>query len=302
MDLRAQIAHAWHITQTIPKLRWFAFLPALVSTLVGVVWLMYQYSVMAPYFGLDTSGLIDPVMDFAYHNGSWTVAFVVVAVIVLLTYFTLPILFQGGLIAMIDNYTQSKKYGFFYGLSQGLTAYPPMFEYHTLISPLSVISVFSLTALMIRNGLEDFWPLSLLLLILSFVAGFFFSYTDFFIVLKRRSIFEAMSKSVKMVMLHLPETALMAVLMIIIGLRIIINILLILFIPLVIILGTAYLSTLALGFYGIVLAVVVATVLIFLTSYFNALINVFTAAVWTLTFNVLYLESAEIIDPPDDDD
>lgn len=309
MDIGQKIQAAWHLTQSNHKLRWFGFIPAVLSTLVGLGWLVYQYAAIGhlflgewasldPYFGL--------ILDYAKQNGEWSVVLAIVAIIVVILYLLLPSLFQGGLIYMADESSQNRPAQYSSGFAHGVLNYLRVFEFHSLISPLSVISIISLASWMLRwNGWETLkiaWPIFAFLLILSFAVSFFFSFVDYFLVLRKKSVFESMGLSAKIVILNLPETALMMVLMMLIGLRILINIILILFIPIFILLAVAYFSSLSLGFWGFAIAIAVAVILVSVVSYLNATINAFSTAVWVLTFRDLYEKSKNELDDDDDED
>jgi len=307
MNVGQKIQEAWHLTQFNPKLRWFGFIPAVLSTLVGVGWLVYQYAVIGHLFFGEWANLnqyFTIAIEFAKKNGQWSVALGIISIIVVILYLLLPSLFQGGLIYMTSETAQKRPARYSQGVAHGVLSYLRVFEFHSLISPLSVISVISLASWMVRwNGWETLavaWPVFVLLLALSFGVSFFFSYVDYFLVLQKKSVFDSMGKSAKMVILNLPETALMMVLMLFIAVRILINIVLILFIPIFILVAVAYFSSLSLGVWGFVIAFLVALVLVGLVSYLNATINAFATAVWVLTFHELYENNKSELDDDDD--
>lgn len=298
MNVGQKIQEAWQIAQVNHKLRWFGFIPAMLFTLVGIGWLVYQYASVGHLFfgeGASLEPYFEIALDFAKQNGQWSVVFGIVAVIVVALYLLLPTLFQAGLIHMSEEAIHERPAKYSAGIAHGMLNFLRCFEFHSLISPLSIISIISLASWMLRwNGFDTLklaWPVFILLLLLSFAVSFFFSFVDYFIVLHKESVFEAMGKSSRMVILNLPETALMMVLMIFIGLRILINIVLILFIPILVLVALAYFSSLSMGFWGVVIAITVGLVLVSLVSYLNAVINAFSTAVWVLAFHELFEKS-----------
>ncbi len=300
MNVGQKIQEAWNITQINHKLRWFGFIPALLTTLVGIGWLVYQYASVGKVFFGEWANLdkyFGVAIDLAKQNGEWSLALGIVAIIVVILYLLLPSLFQAGLIHMSDEAVHDRRVSYSSGFAHGILNYLRIFEFHTLISPLSIISIISLASWMLRwNGMETLkvaWPIFLLLLLLSFLVNFLFSFVDYFIILGRHSVFDSMGKSAKMVILNLPETALMMVLMMFIGIRILINIVLILLIPVLVLVAVAYFSSLSLGLWGILIAILVVLVLVGVVSYLNATINAFATAVWVLTYHELFEKSKD---------
>lgn len=306
MNVGQKIQEAWHLVQTQPKLRWFGFIPALITTLVGIGWLLYQYASIGNVFLGEWASLdqyFGIVIDLAMQNGEWSISLAIIAIIFVVMYMLLPSFFQGGLIHMADEAQAERPVTYSSGVAYGVLNYLRIFEFHTLFSPLSIISIISLASWMLRwNGMETLkvaWPVFILLLILSFAVSFFFSFVDYFIVLHKDPVFDAMGKSAKLVILNLPEAALMMVLMMFIGIRILINIFLILFIPILVLVLIAYLSSLSLGVWGIYIALLVALILVSIVSYLNATINAFATQVWVLTYHTLFAKCKHELEDDD---
>ena len=127
-------------------------------------------------------------------------------------------------------------------------------------------------------------PIFILAAIIGLVLTLLFTYSEFFIVLEKKSVLRAMGRSAKLVILSWKHTFLIVILMAIIGLRIIINILAVLLVPALIFLAAGLLATLALAKIGILIGVIFGLVGLFVASYFTGILHVFAAAVWTFTF------------------
>lgn len=111
-----------------------------------------------------------------------------------------------------------------------------------------------------------------------------FTYTEFYIVVDDNNVITSITKSIKLVVDNLEETVLMTVLMLIIGLRIIIQILFVLLIPAVV-LGVVYLLTAAnLPVVGLVVGGILGITGLIVASYLNGIIHVFAMTVWTFSF------------------
>jgi hypothetical protein len=76
-------------------------------------------------------------------------------------------------------------------------------------------------------------------------------------------------------------------------LRILINIVLIVFAPAFIIFGLTYFSSFTLGGVAITLFIILTLLVLLLVSYLSAIITVFTTAVWYLTFEEIYEQSGD---------
>jgi len=83
------------------------------------------------------------------------------------------------------------------------------------------------------------------------------------------------------------KTILIFLLIALIGVRIILNVVLILFIPLGVVLLAGYFATTFLHIVGIVLISIFGLSILLLSSYLMGLFNVFSTAVWVFTYSVL---------------
>lgn len=302
MKIKSKIQEAWALTQANPGLKWFAFIPSLIGTIFGVFWITYQYVALRPLFSsekLDYAALLQNLISFFQKNGSWTMPTIVFAIVFIIAYILLPTLFHSGLIALIARIRKGGDHGFFRGISLGLFPYLRMFEYKAALTVFNFMTVISISTLVLRtygwDGFNFLFPVMIIVLIFGLIIGFFLSYAEYLIVLKKKQVFDAMMKSSGLVALNLPETALVMLLMILITIRILINLGLVILAPIAIILGTAALSAFALGTLGLIITIIIAIIILFFASYLSAIISVFTTAVWVVTFEMVYEESqAEI--------
>jgi hypothetical protein len=196
--------------------------------------------------------------------------------------------FQGGLIQLIARRKNGQQVRAREGLSLGFLSFLPLLEYRLFVQTFSIVSCFSLFATTIRNFgwevLNFMIPLSIFVLIVALILALFFTYTEFYIVIDDNGVFTAISKSIRLVIQNLEETLLLTILMLIIGVRIIIQLLFVLLIP-VIALGAVYLLTAAnLPNLGILMGVILGVGGLMVASYLNGIIHVFAMTVWTFTF------------------
>ena len=180
------------------------------------------------------------------------------------------------------------------GISFGMLSFLPLLEYHLFVKSFSLISLFTEAAFVLRNlgpgALKTLLPVFLLAIVIGFALMLFFTYSEFFIVLDKKQVLASMGKSAKLVIVSWQHTFLIAILMLIISLRVIINIIAVLLVPALLFFSAGFLATLTLTKIGIIIGAGISLFVLFVASYFTGIINVFANAVWTFTFLELMQE------------
>ncbi|MCF7845818.1 MAG: hypothetical protein K9L85_01140 [Candidatus Peribacteraceae bacterium] len=292
---------AWGLTNAKKGLIWFGVIPAFFTMLVGLGYLSYQFFAfeISPFFGnksFDFSKIKALIFGFAGNHTTLLVIFLVVAIIVVLGYFLIPPLTEGGLIGLVSAFYKKKEgVRISDGIAIGTHHYLKMFEYGMAVSTFSFFEFATVTSLSIRHLGIPTWLVILLaiLFFVSFLLGFLFIYAQNFIVLESRGLIGSFSGSAKLVVSNLGKTFLMWLLMLLISIRVIINVVLIFLIPLfVAFVANFFVSTIALTL-GIILAVVAGFVVVSIAAYLGGVLHVFTTAAWTITFLDLDYQRAE---------
>lgn len=300
MDYRAIIQEAWAVTrQNKSLIWWFAFLPSLLTTTVGVIYLSYQaYSFWtSPFLNPNSDGgeLFSVLFDFArnFFRTSPSLAVLVIVGLALLAvlYLMLPVFTQGALIQVLSRAKQGKPISVMEGIGLGLRRFLQLFEYNLLVQTFSVFSVFTELSFVFRSfGPETFkiffW-IFLIVFIVSFTLTMLFTFSENYIVLDDEPIFGSMVSSSALVARHWHHTIFMFLLMMLISVRLIINILLSALIPLLFIGPVVLFAGWALTGIGVALGAVLGLAALIATSYFVGVFHVFTTAVWTFTFEEL---------------
>lgn len=276
---------------------WYSFLPSLLTTLVGILYLAYQF------FAFKRSALFENAEEsflheltskilnfFAYHK-PFILPTIVLVVIIGLMYLLLPTLCQGGLIQIIARMRKNISVRVIDGISFGMLVFLPLFEYHLLVRVFSLFSILTEGSFVIRNlgpeGLRLLLPFFILFFVVGFILTLLFTYSEFFIVLEKRGILSSIGNSCKLVILNWQHTFLIGILMLIIGLRVIINIVAILLVPALVIGSAGLIATITLAKIGLVIGVIVGFIGLLIASYFTAILNMFANTVWTFTFLAL---------------
>ncbi len=304
MDYRKIIAEAWSDTQKDKSvIIWFGFLPALLTTTAGILYMTYQIIALKKSFLFDNSeesffhDVFVFLWDFISIHLSWTVPLVVLAIVLGVLYILFPTLAKAGAIQTIARKRNGQKSSVGTGIQYGIGSFLPLFEYHMIIKTFSFFAILIEMSFILRNLgpviFQILLPVMLLVLIISIIATLLFTYTDFFIVIDHEPVFASIKKSSSLVFMHWKHTFLLSVLMILIGIRIIIQAAIIFMIPIVIIFITGYIATIALPATGVIIGGIVGIIALVLAAYMNGIVDVFSYTVWTYTF--LELTGEEVI-------
>ncbi len=309
MNSKQIIADAWEFTRENKRIMWwYSFLPSLINTLVGIIYMTYQFFAFkrSPLFdNADQSFLVEmfgSVYNFLNKHQSLWIPTIVTVVVVLVLYTLLPTLCQGAIIKLTAKKRAGEHPGIAIGMSYGLLAFLPLLEYHLLIKTFSLFSVFTEAGFIARNLGAGFFnvliPIFILLLVVGFFLNLLFTYSEFFIVLEKKPVLTAMGQSAKLVVSSWKHTFIIGLLMLIIGLRVIINIIAVMLVPALLFLSAGIFATITLKTMGIVISGVLSVLGLYLAAYMSGILNIFANAVWTFTFMSLREEKdiKEIID------
>lgn len=295
MKYRAIISQAWGLTQSHKKLIWwFAYIPALLTTIVAIVYMGYQaLAFWSSPFVRSQAGeesfwweIFDKGL-FLYKNHPGLSVFIITLIaIVGVLYLMLPVFTQGALIQMIVRIRQGENPGIMQGISFGFSRFLQLFEYHAIIKTFSFITVVSMASTVFRefglSALGFFSWIFLIFLIAGAVMTLLFTYSEYFIVLNKTNVFKGMISSGGLVLTHLHHTLFMLVLMIFITIRIIINILFALLVPAIVV-APIFLFAGSLKL-GLITGAIVGSIALFFAAYFLSIFDVFATAVWAFTF------------------
>lgn len=320
MKYRAIIRESWNLTQEHKSLIWwFAVLPAILTTLVSIVYLAYQVMAFwtSPFIraGASEDNQIFSLVfkiggEFISQNpGLGTLIIVVIGIIGLL-YLMLPVFTQGALIELVARIRRGEKVSMARGISFGMTHFLPLFEYHLMVKTFSWVSIVTEAAFILRSlGFESFLLFSWIFAIFLFVGlilMLLFTFTEYYIVLDQRPVFQSMMASGGLVIRQWNHILFMVFLMLLISLRIALNIIIALVVPMLILGPVILFTSFTLVTIGIIIGSIVGLVALYFASYFMGVFHVFATAVWTFTFLELTLKEVEetysIPKPPEPQD
>lgn len=305
MKYRAIINEAWALTQTNKKLIWaFAFVPALLTTLVSIVYMTYQ---VASFY---TSPFLNPgipedkhALVFIFHtlteafktNPSFTVFFLILVLLVVLAYILIPVFTQGALIQTLARIRAGQEVPLVEGVTYGFTRFLQLLEYSLAIKGFSIVSLLGDAAFVFRNLGPDVFGFLGWIFLLATIVGMgvtlLFTYAEYYIVIDNEGVVASMIKSSGLVIRQWHHTLFMLLLMGIIILRVVINLLVAMLLPLLVIGPLFIFTSMTLAVVGAVVGGVVGLVGLYFASYFLGIFHVFVTGVWTFTF--LELTAAE---------
>ena len=281
MDYKVVIADSWKYTQANKKLIiWFGFLPALFTTTYAVGYMIYQFFAFKEsfLFGESNDGVFGEVVGFIWNflmeHVTWSVPLVVVAIVCSIIYLLLP--------------TLAKASGIGTGLKYGLLSFLPLFEYHLLIKTFAFFSLLIEMSFVVRNLgpviFKILLPVFVIATLIGLLLTLLFVYTDFYIVVDGHGVIASIKRSMKLVVTNWAHTFLIMILMILIGIRIMIQAVLVFLIPILIVAITGYMTTIVRPTTGLIIGGVVGIIALVVAAYINGIVDIFSYTVWTFTF------------------
>lgn len=320
MDYKAVIRDAWLLAKDDRRLFWYwAFVPALLSIIVGIGYFAYQvmaFSSSPIMTGSENAGgfladLFKWIVELFQTNTSLGVVLIVVAAIIGLLYLVYPTFCQAALIQLIARIRNKQDVKMLDGITYGALGFLKLFEYHLLIKTFSFIAIITEAMFVLRNLGWDALEVLAVPLILFGLFGFavmlFLTYTDFYIVIDEKGVIKSIGQSMRLVVRQWKHTLLILILMLLISLRIIVNIALVLLVPSLIFIAAGALAALTLAKIGVIIGAIVGIVGLFFAAYLTGVLEVFVNAVWVFTFlelteegEVHAREKGEVLQPSTD--
>jgi len=295
MNYREIVAEAWQFTQENKRLAlWYGAIPAFFTTIIGIGYIIYQYySFLSSKLFQDwdrsfLSLVLSNGLNFLQNQRGLILPLIIALVIMLIGYFIVPVVCEGALIQLIARRKNGQQVSGKKGLRYGMMSFLTLFEYRLFVQTFSIFSILSILGTALRNFgwgiVTTIVPIMIFVLIAALAIAIVMTYTEFYIVIDGDGVFSSIAKSFNLVVKHLEETLLLTILMLIIGLRIIMQVLFVLLIP-VIVIGVVYLLTLAnLPNLGLTIGGLLGFVGVLIAAYLNGIIHTFAVAVWTFTF------------------
>ncbi|MCA9370979.1 MAG: hypothetical protein KC680_03400 [Candidatus Peregrinibacteria bacterium] len=289
MTPREIIAKAWAMTKKEKLLRRWGFSSALLQTLLNVKLLTYQswffYLYVIKGETISFFAMEELFLRYMPASAAWTLIIIIFSMVAIEIVF--PHFAQGAVIGLAaKSYKKQDVRG---GLVLALYNFLPIFIVHELFVLSGLSTVITIASLMLRYGPEgDFilLPIGLLgfMWLFSNILQFFSAFAEESIVIHKAGPFEAIGRSIKLIISHLGHVVFLLILMFVISLRILINIVMILLIPGIVMGIGLLLAEFLSPTLSYTLGGLIGLALVVVASYFFAYITVFKQTVWTITY------------------
>jgi len=291
------IQDAWHFTQNHKRMvKWYALLPAILITITGISFIVYQYMAF-----ITSDVLFTGVEESFFHqimtvyiglfDRDTTLGITVTALLIIagILYLFVPVFCQGALIQLISRHRNGEPVKVRNGISHGFLNFLPLFEYSLILRTFTFTSIFGEAMFILRNfgwgWFEALLVPLILMMCISLLLTLFFTYSEYFMVIDKRKVFASMKASTLLVIKNWEHTLLILLLMAIIGIRILVNVLIVLIIPGVIIgIVAIFVYSAALMKLGVIVGGLFGIAALYFASYFNAILDVWAKSIWVYSF------------------
>lgn len=301
MNYPAIIKKAWAHTETFPYLKKIALIGAIVDLFFGILYYLYQ----GTYTWVELTERIAnksvsldffwDIWDYVRSDAGLLQMVIIIGIITVVFHVFLPSFIQGALIGSYNRIYHEKENGTSTAVTIGLHNYLKIFKLHITTDWLRSGRAFIIFLFVLRffgnEGGAFFYILTGVYFLFSFIFNIFFSYVEYYIVIKKEDIFKAIASSAFLFLNFWKETLTITFLSYLINLRVIINILFFMAIP-ILISGLIYLGT---SFISKAIALIIGGILTLIIFLFvcrlSATLIAFMNGVWTYVF--LQLEEKE---------
>ena len=299
------ISRSWELTAETPRLKWFAFFPAFAAVIVFVVEIAWQAYLYWSEFGWgkDNSYVLlkETYSVLCDYHLIWWVIFM--TIFVLIFTFVLPPLIFSTMVLSVRQRAEHPEISLNLRqkIIEGARHFFPIFEFNALMAPFGFLTIVFFTLSMYRYYHGTIFnllvPFIIIQSILAFLLNLFFFFAPYFIICEEVSVTQSLKKSIALVFLHLEKTIGIILLIFLINLRVIINVIVVLGVPVGVLATLSYFATSQYLTLAVILAVGIAALVLGLTAYMTAILDVFTTSVWERSY--AYLQQASDENIPD---
>ena len=240
MDTRLLIRKAWLYTQNRKRLvNVYGILPALLTTVVTIVIFAYQLLVCAKQF-MTSNPAYKFFYDYAFaifkNYPGLTVPIIIAVVVFFLLELSVPVFAEGSVIQILAREYNNQKVRLRDGIKYGMQNFLVLLELHGVLFFFSFFTIFRgsiyLYVYLGKDFASFFLPIIIIMSIISIIASLLFAYAENYVVIDEDNIFSALKKSASLVIFNLKETVLILFLLSLIGLRVLLNMIFVIGIPL----------------------------------------------------------------------
>ena len=280
------IIHAWDIIRNDSKIKWFYFLPGVLSIIFLSVLLVYQsiYTYVELFWKKEAALVI--ILKF-FHS-DYITEVIVAFIIFLIVYFILTPIFEWGLIQYIEHKNKQKELDASEAFSLGLYKFLPLFEYNNIFSDFKFMSILNGYLFTIRFiGIEYISYINyafFIIFILGSVINILFSYAKYEIIIENKKIYESIWSSAKIAIFNFKTTLKLHLLLLFLNIRVIINFVIFLSFPVIMVIALWFITSKIFLFVAITILSTLFIFFILLLWYLTAVLEVFTTSIWYFAY------------------
>lgn len=287
MTPREIIAEAWALTLREKRLRRWGFLSSFFETLLNIKLIGYQLYFLHAYLVGREVGFFDDALYLYNALPLWLFLTILITFLLLLAVeFIMPNLAKGAIIGLAAKSHKGEKVEG--GFVLALYNFFPILAIHEslLLSSWSICITLGSLSLRYMAGDIKYTTVAIIVFFFLFsnILKFFFSFAEPAVVVQKAGVFESMGISLKFILSYMGQVLFLMLLLFFISIRIMINALIMLVLPLLIF-GLGF--VLALFLVPVVAYVITGIVgigLVIAASNLFAYMHVFNETVWTISF------------------
>jgi len=303
------IHDAWEMTTDLPKLKWFAFIPSFAAVMVfvwEVAWQVYMFTAGRESVESGAIELAREAFGFLmeHHLIGWAIfSFVFIAFFA----FVIPPWLFSTLVLSVRQKRRDPEQpiSIRQKMYEGAHYFFQIFEFNALASIFQFTSILFFTLTMYRYYGGSFFEVLLPFIILHSLLAFFFNlflvFTPYYMVCGNTSFGCSVRRSMGLVFVNIGTTVALMLLTFLINIRVIVNVIVVLGVPLFISVAASYFASSALLGFALTAAVGLGVVLLWLAAYLTAILEVFQTAVWEQSFEIMKEEQKALQDPDIDE-
>lgn len=302
---------AWDITIHNPKLKWLVFAPNFAAVCIicsEVAW--HAYFILIDHFRLiETNfdaGDITQIFFFMLEKRLILWVFLLCFFVAVFG-FLLPSWIDATKILCIQEKIKNPDapVRLRQRMVEGFVYFFPLFKLHSALAPFAFLSIFFFTATVYRFFHEIFYlvfvPMLTVYFLIGLVVNIAASYAPFFIVCRNRPMGQSLKASLALVFVHLGTTLSVVMIMMLVNLRVILNALVVMAVPMLIMGAVMFFSK-----WVVALAIIVGVLAMALVAYISSILEIFSTVVWLRTFQMLQekqkaMMSADVAQEPFDE-
>ncbi len=230
--------------------------------------------------------VLNTLLSFMKDNPSVWVLIIFIIFLGFIFYTFSPVLCGWSLIDLISKKIANKKLA--WGLARWLETFFPLFEFAAITAPFSIMTFLTETSLVLRNFSTWLWvfaiPVLTAILVVWTFLSLLFIFAEQYIVIENYNVINAMKRSTLLVLSNVKDIMFLGIAMALIAAKIIINILLILIIPFIFFGIITLMAMISLQWLWVIIGIIVSIAMIITATYLITIFNIFSYAVWTISF------------------